>query len=166
MDSEIVGLDFDDTPQFIYIKHKSSELLHKIPLETATKLSKLIKTIIETDSTIIDDEKHPIVIENETERAFNMAISYIMFYVEKSETDPPSKPLPDDDIKNSYGEDAIIFSDFFTKNYDEYDIDYLFEVCNLANYMEMEIFLQKCCAIVGYLLIKNPQKVKDHYTLE
>jgi hypothetical protein len=150
----------DDEKEFVSIVHKNShEIQFKIGLEN-TKKSGFLTALISADHTIINSHT-PITIMEGDLPEFTFIMRYLDFYKSLPEIEPPEHPLPRDKPINEIFEfEYVIFKEILESDDIEANIILMANVIYLANYLEMEKFYIKACAILAYKiqLISTPEE--------
>lgn len=149
-DNEIKGIEEDDDEnnEIIYLKSKEGELV-TVKSKDAS-ISILIKTIIEGDKQAGLKEDYAIPLSLVSTNHLKLIVEY-MTYHNGEDTDIPPQPVRSTDMykvcKNP--KDAEFCNNLVETKNNEVDLNQLFEIILVANYLDMKALLYKLCAKVA-----------------
>ena len=143
-----------DQDDVVYISHFSNaSYIHELSIKNARK-SGLLKAVLESDNTVQNNRDKPIIISHGTREAFEFVIEYLGAV----EAAIPPKPLPKyKPIEEIFAAELTLFRNLFDKESTE-RLELLQELAMLANNLDMQILLEKVCAIIAYYFLQNKQK--------
>jgi hypothetical protein len=154
---DVGGLD-DSEEDFVYISHKSNlENVVMLNLNSAC-ISIFIKTIIDSDQTILNNKDNPIIINIEDEYSFLFVMRYLDSYKNSKELDAPEIPLKND-IKMELELEYNIFKDLIEIDSNDTiaiqnNFRIIAKIINLADYMDIKNLYTKLAAIMASFLKK------------
>lgn len=147
-----------DQDDVVYVSHFSDEANpHELSTKNATK-SGLLRAVLESDNTVQNRRDKPIIIKHGTREAFDFVLQYFDFYKDRDEAPIPPKPLPKyKPIEEIFAAELPLFRTLFQKETVE-RFELLQELAMLANNLDMQILLEKICAIIAYYFLQNKQE--------
>jgi hypothetical protein len=154
--TEVLGLDVDEKTDRIYFRHIDGTTVFSVS-EQASTISKLLTSTMvdskDSDGRSIDT---PLVfnVDHGTDEIFAFIQSYMEYFEGKSETEPPSKPLPNNThISVIFQDEYELFSDIVPENDTlKVKLETINKYIITALYFDIKNLATKLAAIVASLI--------------
>lgn len=121
------------------LKHSSSDETYELNLNSS-KCSKLLNTIIHTDK---DATKNAIEIPIGSYRAFKIIIKYLDLQRHGEKRAKKNLHELNFDLKSFFDHEKCVFKDIYENRHDPDCLEILSELFLIADYMNMNIFIEK-----------------------
>lgn len=152
---DVKGLDNDDM-ECVYIAHISNRnSVFKFATKNAYK-SRFIENTCAADSSIINNEKNPIILTVGSFQSFMVVVQYLDFYSHGHEEAPiPIKSwIINTKIEEIFAFEYELFNDIFNMSDEQQRMDLLRNTIILCEYLDIQTLYYKMAAMIAYYLFK------------
>ena len=155
--AEVIGLDEDEKTERIYFSHISGNTVFSVS-EKASSISKFLNSFFIADSNDSDgrSKNKPLIlkVEHGSDEIFEFIQTYMEYFEDKIESDPPQKPLPNNThISAIFQSEYEIFSGIVTETDSlKIKLETLNKYIIVALYFDLKKLSTKLAAIVASLI--------------